>query len=74
VILAACGTTEDPAEETGASTAPSSGPVDLTDERGPFHLDAPAANVVSLEWGLTENLIALGIRPVGQADVKGYKI
>jgi iron complex transport system substrate-binding protein len=36
------------------------------------HLDAPAKNIVSLEWGLTENLVALGVSPVGQADVKGY--
>ncbi|MET0414522.1 MAG: iron-siderophore ABC transporter substrate-binding protein [Actinoplanes sp.] len=73
LLLAACGTTEDPADDAGAASAPpSAGPVDLTDERGPVHLDAPAKNVVSLEWGLTENLVALGIKPVGQADVKGY--
>ncbi len=75
LLLAACGTTEDPAGAAGAgSAAPSSGPVDLTDERGPVHLDAPARNVVSLEWGLTENLVALGVKPVGQADVKGYNV
>ncbi|MBM2622792.1 iron-siderophore ABC transporter substrate-binding protein [Actinoplanes sp. LDG1-06] len=73
VLLAACGTTEEPADEAGAgSAAPSSGPVEITDERGTVKLDAPARNVVSLEWGLTENLVALGIKPVGQADVKGY--
>ncbi|MCO8270175.1 iron-siderophore ABC transporter substrate-binding protein [Actinoplanes sp. TRM 88003] len=72
LALAACGTTEEPADKSGPSSAPAAGPVDLTDERGPLHLDAPAKNVVSLEWGLTENLVALGIKPVGQADVKGY--
>lgn len=72
VALSACGTTEEPTEAGGASTAPSAGPVDVTDERGPVHLDAPAANIVSLEWGLTENLVALGVKPIGQADVKGY--
>ncbi|MEU8819027.1 iron-siderophore ABC transporter substrate-binding protein [Actinoplanes sp. NPDC048796] len=72
LITAACGTTEDPADEAAAAPAVSSGPVDLTDERGAVHLDAPAKNVVSLEWGLTENLVALGVKPVGQADVKGY--
>jgi ferric hydroxamate transport system substrate-binding protein len=25
-----------------------------------------------LEWGPTENLVALGVKPVGQADTKGY--
>jgi len=75
LALAACGTTEDPADAAGASTtAPpaGTGPVDVTDERGTVHLDAPATRVVSLEWGLTENLVALGVKPVGEADVKGY--
>ena len=73
-LLAACGTTEDSTDAGGPSAAASAGPVDLTDERGPVHLDAPATKVVSLEWGLTENLVALGVKPVGQADVKGYNI
>jgi len=72
LLVSACGTTEDPAAAPGPSAAPSSGPVDLTDERGTVHLDAPATKVVSLEWGLTENLLALGVEPIGQADVKGY--
>ncbi|GAA0481083.1 ABC transporter substrate-binding protein [Paractinoplanes deccanensis] len=73
LLTAACGTTEDPADEAGAaSPAVSSGPVEIKDERGTVKLDAPAKNVVSLEWGLTENLVALGVKPVGQADVKGY--
>ena len=79
LALAACGTTEDPAtaapdDEPGAS-APSdadAGPVTVTDERGEVTLDAPAQDVVSLEWGLTENLLSLGVVPVGQADVEGY--
>ena len=73
LLLAACGTTEDPADAAGSSAAPAAtGPVDVTDERGTVHLKAPAKNIVSLEWGLTENLIALGVTPVGGADVKGY--
>ena len=73
-FLAACGTTEDASDAGGPSAAASAGPVDLTDERGAVHLPAPATKVVSLEWGLTENLVALGVKPVGQADVKGYNI
>ncbi|GAA3959079.1 ABC transporter substrate-binding protein [Actinoplanes auranticolor] len=73
LLLAACGTTEDAADAAGSpGPATSSGPVDLTDERGPVHLDAPARSIVSLEWGLSENLVALGVKPIGQADVKGY--
>jgi ABC-type Fe3+-hydroxamate transport system substrate-binding protein len=75
LLVAACGTTEEPADPAAApaSSAPS-GPVDLQDERGAVHLATPASNVVSLEWGLTENLVALGVKPTGQADVKGYNI
>ena len=37
-------------------------------------LDAPATKVVSLEWGLTENLLTLGVMaPVGAADVEGLQ-
>ncbi len=73
-LLAACGTTEDTTDAGVPSPAASAGPVDLTDERGAVHLPAPATKVVSLEWGLTENLVALGVKPVGQADVKGYNV
>ncbi|MFC8921655.1 ABC transporter substrate-binding protein [Cellulosimicrobium sp. NPDC057127] len=77
LALAACGTTEDPADAASdgrdtAESAASTGPVTYTDERGEHTLDAPATDVVSLEWGLTENLVALGVEPVGQADVEGY--
>ncbi|MCA5893478.1 iron-siderophore ABC transporter substrate-binding protein [Isoptericola sp. NEAU-Y5] len=72
VALAACGTTEDPAAEAAGETAAAAGPVTYTDERGEHTLDAPAVDVVSLEWGLTENLVALGVEPAGQADVAGY--
>ncbi|MBD8077620.1 iron-siderophore ABC transporter substrate-binding protein [Cellulosimicrobium arenosum] len=73
--LAACGTTEDPAsgstpDET--TDAAASGPVTYTDERGEHTLDAPATSIVSLEWGLTENLVAIGADVAGQADVEGY--
>jgi iron complex transport system substrate-binding protein len=74
LLVAACGTTEDPADAAAPASPAPAGPVDLTDERGAVHLDAPARNVVSLEWGLTENLVALGVKPAGQADVKGYNV
>jgi iron complex transport system substrate-binding protein len=77
LALAACGTTEDPADAAGSPTdtaTVASGPVDVTDERGTVHLDAPATKIVSLEWGLTENLVALGVKPAGEADVKGYNL
>src|SRR5690606_30591659 len=79
LALAGCGTTESPEETNagggdtdGATSAAPAGPVTYTDERGEHTLDAPAEDVVALEWGLTENLLALGVEPIGQADVKGY--
>lgn len=72
LALSACGTTED-TSEAEPSAAASAGPVDLTDGRGTaVHLDAPATKVVSLEWGPTETLVALGVKPVGAADVVNY--
>lgn len=67
---------DDSAEDTGEATddapAAGGGPVTYTDERGEHTLEEPATEVVSLEWGLTENLLALGVVPVGQADIEGY--
>ena len=72
LLLAACGTTEEAAGAAPAESAATGGPVSITDDRGTVELDAPATKVVSLEWGLTENLLTLGVTPVGAADVAGY--
>lgn len=82
-LLAACGTTDPAADETSpgesSSDAPQSeapsdaGPITVTDAFGQdITLEEPAERVVSLEWGQTENLVALGVEPVGAADVAGY--
>lgn len=88
LALTACGTTEEPtaaagddgaagspdaeAAASGSSTGETAGPITFTDERGEHTLEEPADEVVSLEWGLTENLLTLGVEPIGQADVQGY--
>lgn len=78
VFVAACGSVEDTSETTanadGATTTQAeTGPITLTDGRGEeIHLDAPATEVVGLEWGVIENMISLGVMPVGVADVEGY--
>lgn len=74
LTVTACGSVES-AEPAAAEpvAAASSGPVTLTDARGkPLTLDRPATEVVGLEWGVVENLVSLGVMPVGVADVKGY--
>ena len=62
----------DQAGSTGAASNDTDQPVTYVDERGEHTLDEPATEVVSLEWGLTENLLTLGVVPVGQADIEGY--
>jgi ferric hydroxamate transport system substrate-binding protein len=69
LALTACGTTE-PAATTTTSAAQ---PISITDATGAtIDLDGPATRVVGLEWNTVENLVSLGVKPVGVADVKGY--
>ncbi len=80
---AACGSVEDDAPaaaddapaaaDDATDAAAEGGPITLTDARGEeVVLDGPAAEVVGLEWGVVENLVSLGVMPVGVADVEGY--
>ncbi|MFJ6636448.1 iron-siderophore ABC transporter substrate-binding protein [Streptomyces sp. NPDC091376] len=67
--LTACGTTE-PAADDAKKTAEA---ITLTDASGAkVKLDGPAKKVIGTEWNVVENLISLGVDPVGVADVKGY--
>jgi ABC-type Fe3+-hydroxamate transport system substrate-binding protein len=69
--LAACGTTEEAA--TPDTTTPAGTPVTVTDSRGvAIELDSPAVDVVGTEWNVVENLVSLGVMPVGAADPAGY--
>lgn len=74
LALSACGTTQEAVDTTsGAAGGRASGPVALTDDRGrEITLDAPAERVVALEWSQAENLVTLGVMPVGVADPQGY--
>jgi len=69
LLLTGCGTTEAPAADSSAAA----GAITLTDARGKeVRLDGPATRVVGTEWNVVENLVTLGVMPVGVADVKGY--
>ncbi|MHA6533236.1 ABC transporter substrate-binding protein [Paenibacillus sp. BAC0078] len=61
-----------PAETAGSEAA--SGPIVLKDAKGEVKLDKPAKKVVVLEWTFTEDVIALGVQPVGNADNKNYSV
>ncbi|MFB4419701.1 ABC transporter substrate-binding protein [Streptomyces sp. QL37] len=70
--LAACGTTEPSSDDSAASAKPA-GKITLTDAKGTkVTLDGPATKVVATEWNVVEDLVSLGVAPVGVADVKGY--
>ena len=69
LLLTGCGTTE----EAGAAAADGAAAITIVDDRGEtVELDAPAEDIVALEWNTAENLVALGVMPVGVADVGGY--
>lgn len=69
--LTACGTSEAPASDRGGMAVAQA--VKIVDARNkPLDLKAPATKVVALEWGAAENLVSLGVMPVGVADTKGY--
>ncbi|MFF7192145.1 iron-siderophore ABC transporter substrate-binding protein [Streptomyces sp. NPDC008079] len=77
LALTGCGTTHSAADEsvktTDSVSASASGPITLTDASGTeVRLDAPATKVIGTEWNVVEDLVALGVDPVGVADVKGY--
>ncbi|MEV8375059.1 iron-siderophore ABC transporter substrate-binding protein [Kribbella sp. NPDC056861] len=72
LVLTACGSSENVTPEANSSSAAAQ-PVSVTDARNKkIDLKAPATKVVGLEWGVIENVITLGVMPVGVADVKGY--
>jgi len=76
LALSGCGTTEE-AVGTGSggdgTSNSGAGPVSVTDARGELvELDAPATDVVGLEWNVVEHLVSLDVMPVGVADVEGY--
>ena len=48
------------------------GAITLTTTAGEVALDKPATKIVALEWTYVEDLLAIGVTPVGVADIKGY--
>lgn len=48
-------------------------PIVLEHAAGTTTLEEPAARVVALEWTYAEDLLAVGVQPVGVADVAGFE-
>lgn len=55
------------------ATPSASGSISVEGVMGTLELDRAPERVVALEWDLTENLLALGVQPVGIADLDGYR-
>lgn len=75
LTLSACGTSQPTTDDTGSGSGSTeaAGPITLTDAAGrTVELDAPAERVVVLEWQMVEDVLTLGLEPVGVADVEGY--
>lgn len=73
-LLAGCGTSQPTAQDEAKATSEvTSAPITLTDAAGrTVKLPAAAEKVVVLEWQMVEDVLTLGVEPVGVADVKGY--
>ncbi len=78
-LLASCTDTPAPKERVtgkGVSSEPhqtkAHRSVTVNDVTGAVRLKAPATRIVALEWTYAEDLLALGIAPLGIADKAGY--
>ncbi|MFB6585592.1 ABC transporter substrate-binding protein [Bacillus thuringiensis] len=65
-----CGKQKEEKKETKAENK--SQAITIKHAEGETKLDKPAKKVVVLEWVYSEDLLALGVQPVGMADIKNY--
>ncbi|MFZ5818022.1 MAG: ABC transporter substrate-binding protein [Bacillota bacterium] len=80
LVVVGCGTQSTPAPAAGqgeakTAPAPQAEPAkrSIKHALGNTELVGTPKRVVALEWTYTEDLLALGIQPVGSADIKNYK-
>ncbi|WP_078394808.1 ABC transporter substrate-binding protein [Shouchella patagoniensis] len=72
ILLTACGS-GDAQEASGDKEPTQNGDgITVTDINGTQTFEEVPKRVVSLEWSYTENLLALGVQPVGVADIENY--
>lgn len=65
-----CSQPKETKEETKANNK--SEAITIKHAEGETKLDKPAKRVVVLEWAYAEDLLALGVQPVGMADIENY--
>lgn len=84
LLAVACGGSDDgdaaDADEGGGSGGSGSGeaaagdwPVTIETPNGPVTIEEQPERIVVLEWVYVEELLALGVTPVGVADTEGYR-
>lgn len=72
VIATACGSSEQGKDNEQPNQPDSDSKVTITGVLGDVTLDRPAKRVVALEWTYAEDLLAVGVQPVGMSDINGY--
>jgi ferric hydroxamate transport system substrate-binding protein len=74
-LLAACGgnnAVEEEQETDSIEETESTDAITIEDAFGPKTFEEAPVKVVALEWTYVEDLLALGVQPVGVADIEGY--
>ncbi|MFH5187385.1 ABC transporter substrate-binding protein [Paenibacillus sp. TAB 01] len=76
VLTAACGAKTDSAKEPSSPAAgqeAQAGSRTIQHALGTAEIKGTAKRVIALDWSFVEHLLAVGVQPVGIADIKGYK-
>ncbi|MEZ4640311.1 MAG: ABC transporter substrate-binding protein [Caldilineaceae bacterium] len=72
-LLAGCAAPASPADTPAADATTPAEPVTITHALGQTTIPATPQRIVALEWTYVEDLLALGIQPIGVADIVGYE-
>ena len=76
LLISACAVPTAPAADSSATdasaTAANAEPRVLTHVMGEITLPATPQRIVVLEWAYVEAVLAVGVQPVGVADIEGY--
>ncbi|MCB0116877.1 MAG: ABC transporter substrate-binding protein, partial [Caldilineaceae bacterium] len=72
-LLAGCAAPASPADTPAADATTPAEPVTITHALGQTTIPATPQRIVALEWTYVEDLLALGIQPIGVADIAGYE-
>ncbi|MER2088674.1 MAG: iron-siderophore ABC transporter substrate-binding protein [Sporosarcina sp.] len=70
VVLAGCSSKKE--EDKAVENEKADASITITGVNGEVTLNKPAKKVVVLEWTYAEDLLAVGVQPVGMADIEEY--